>query len=452
MSGSIENQPIENTSNSKGEITLDTTSINNNPPDNPYLYDVQPFFGYGITSINSPQKGWKIPISYKGVLLNLYPNGFLFSDLSRNYDEAVEFAEGLIRKVGFTDINGVQYPPYTPPIPKVIIKAEGYETLEKPIIKGDGTAKEDLGIIQLTPTQDALEIDKIEAAQLNTEELEKLSSSKSTPEQFAQKKLINLTITLKQTAIPLALTLISSFGITKASKLIEQGKNKASDLKDQLTCPTSPELVKLISRKNKLVKQINNSLKTIDNTNKILGITGNTLTTLELAFRILKNLPIPSSVPPGVGLPVNVILGIQDNKTTIDKTITKLKTANVGLLTVLVIVRQVLTQLLQYLSLLDSLIQECSPNNALTQETLSSELIALTQQLNQTSPVIVNVNGFEMGVETESTTDILKRRRAIARNKGGVVMLKGEWSFSSIDQILIDELVFYIQINNLKAD
>ena len=57
-----------------------------------------------------------------------------------------------------------------------------------------------------------------------------------------------------------------------------------------------------------------------------------------------------------------------------------------------------------------------------------------------------------MGVVTETTTNSLKRRRAIARNKSGVVMLQGEWSFSSIDQILIDELVFYIQQNDLKAD
>ena len=57
-----------------------------------------------------------------------------------------------------------------------------------------------------------------------------------------------------------------------------------------------------------------------------------------------------------------------------------------------------------------------------------------------------------MGVETEKTNSTLKRRRAIAKNKQGVVMLKGEYSFSSIDQILIDELVFYIQQNNLKAD
>jgi hypothetical protein len=87
------------------------------------------------------------------------------------------------------------------------------------------------------------------------------------------------------------------------------------------------------------------------------------------------------------------------------------------------------------------------------QEQISAELIALTiQQTQQESPVVTNVNGFEMGVETEPTTNSLKRRRAIARNKQGIVMLKGEYSFSSIDQILIDELVFYIQQNDLKAE
>ena len=39
-----------------------------------------------------------------------------------------------------------------------------------------------------------------------------------------------------------------------------------------------------------------------------------------------------------------------------------------------------------------------------------------------------------MGVETEVTENPLKRRRAIATNKQNVVMLKGGFSFSSIDQ------------------
>ena len=49
------------------------------------------------------------------------------------------------------------------------------------------------------------------------------------------------------------------------------------------------------------------------------------------------------------------------------------------------------------------------------------------------------------------TNNQLKRRQAIARNVGGVIMLRGEPSFSSNDQILIDELVFFINMNNLKA-
>ena len=58
-----------------------------------------------------------------------------------------------------------------------------------------------------------------------------------------------------------------------------------------------------------------------------------------------------------------------------------------------------------------------------------------------------------MGVITldGETDEILKRRMAVARNSQGIIMLKGEPSYSSNDQILIDELVYYIQQNDLKA-
>jgi hypothetical protein len=44
------------------------------------------------------------------------------------------------------------------------------------------------------------------------------------------------------------------------------------------------------------------------------------------------------------------------------------------------------------------------------------------------------------------------RRRAIAKNSLGITILQGEPSFSAEDQILLDELSFYIIQNNLKAD
>ena len=95
---------------------------------------------------------------------------------------------------------------------------------------------------------------------------------------------------------------------------------------------------------------------------------------------------------------------------------------------------------------------ELSPTNIESEE-ISAEIRDIgKEEARQSSPIITNINGFEMSIETENTTKTVKRRRAIARNGAGIVMLKGKYSFSSIDQILIDELIFYIKQNKLKAN
>jgi len=340
--------------------------------------------------------------------------------------------------------------PPTTDVISMTISFPGYESVEEVPYKGDKTLKTDI-IIQMNSTRNSLELDKINSSQLTEKQIDELSKDKKDFKYYSQKKLNGSVGNIKTVLIPVILTLTAEFGVTGVQKLIEQGKDKIPNLKDQISCPTQQELTQLINRKNKLVKQLNNTLKVIDSTTKALGITGGIIETLNITFQVIKNLPLPSAVPPGVGLPINVILGIQDNKDKLDKLIKGLRGVNVGVLTTLVLLRQVLSQALQYLNLLDKLIEHCYPNAEQLQ--ISAELTALTQQqTQQLSPIVINVNGFEMGVETEPTTNSLKRRRAIARNKGGVVMLTGEWSFSSIDQILIDELVFYIQQNNLKAD
>ena len=86
---------------------------------------------------------------------------------------------------------------------------------------------------------------------------------------------------------------------------------------------------------------------------------------------------------------------------------------------------------------------------------LSSDLLAATQEAeNDGEPVITEVNGFVLDVITDPKGKVgsLQRRQAIAKNRDGVTLLKGEPSFSSSDQILLNELSFYIQVNNLKAD
>jgi hypothetical protein len=330
------------------------------------------------------------------------------------------------------------------------ISSEGFESQEIIPYNGNNTIKSDIGIIQLSPTQTSLESDKISASQLSEKQIDLLSLDKKDFKFFTQKKLNDSINDIKNKLLPVIITLIAEFGVTGVQKLIDNKKDKLENLINQTKCPTPAQLTELINKKNKLVKQLNQLFKVIDSATKALGITGGIIEALNIAYQILKNIPIPSAVA-GVGVPISLINTIQDNKEKLDKLIVGLRAVNAGTLTILILLRQVLSQALQYLSLLDTLVEHCYPEAE--QEKISIELTALVaQQTVQTSPIITNVNGFEMGVETEPTTKSLKRRRAIARNKSGVVMLTGEWSFSSIDQILIDELSFYIQQNDLKAD
>jgi len=318
----------------------------------------------------------------------------------------------------------------------MIISATGYEFIEPPLYKGDGSLKPDLGVLQLQPLVSSLTQEKIKSTQLSKNQIKEISRGKKDFSYYAEEKLSNQINILKNTLIPSILTMVAGFGLTQVS---DYKPDQLPKLLDQAVCPTQAELTNLINRKNKLVKQLTNSLRLIDTTTKQLGITQGVIVLLDATFFTAENTPtFLNPFPPGL----NRFLS---------KTIDKLKSVNAGILSILIILRQVLTQALQLLNLLDQLVQKCYPDA--NQERISAELTALTiQQSTQLSPVVTNVNGFEMGVETENSPNTLKRRRAIARNKQGVVMLKGEWSFSSIDQILIDELVFYIQQNDLKAD
>jgi len=351
----------------------------------------------------------------------------------------------------------LEIPPPTPDpenLPKVLISAPGYESVEVVPYKGDGTIKTDLGVIPLTSTNVALEQDKIKASQLNINQIKEISKGDKGIDYYTQERLSNQVNTLKSTLIPTVLTLIAGFGITKASDLIYKTQDKILDvINGKSSCPPQLELISIINRKNKLVKQLNNSLKIIDSTTKTLAVSATLieLTNALIQFQSTNPTPVSTGVPGVPGLPIGLITAADDSKDNNKLLLEKLRKINSGTLTILVLLRGVLEQAVQLLNLLDKLVQKCYPEA--DQEQIALELTALTtQQSTQLSPVVTNVNGFEMGVETENSPNTLKRRRAIARNKQGVVMLKGDWSFSSIDQILIDELVFYIQQNDLKAD
>ena len=133
------------------------------------------------------------------------------------------------------------------------------------------------------------------------------------------------------------------------------------------------------------------------------------------------------------------------------------KELNKAILTNLIFVIAGLATVVILLKAIDGLIQECAEENGVTDvelEEINQELLDIAEEEEDDgNPIISNINGFELSVETDNSNPIgtLKRRFAVAKDTRGITLLKGEPSFSSSDQILIDELVFYIQQNDLKA-
>tara|TARA_R110000850_G_scaffold240259_1_gene364886 strand:- start:28 stop:1152 length:1125 start_codon:yes stop_codon:yes gene_type:complete len=300
-----------------------------------------------------------------------------------------------------------------------------------------GSIKNDLGVIKLTPNKTNLKIEKLKSSQLDSKSIESLKSKDSSSQQ--QKSLNNTINKLKSILIPSILGLIAKFGITNAMDYI---KGEVENLNP--SCPKDPKsLQDLVNTRNKFAKQLNNLYKTVDITTKALGLVNGAVTLFSTTYSILKLLPIPTP-PPATPSPVPII---QDQKSSLDINIKKFTKISAGTLLSLTILRDLIQQVLDLLKLLDQQIQNCTED---------AELIEINEELRitngSTTPSITQINGFTMGTETESTTKNLKRKRATAENSQGVILLRGEYSFSSSDQILIDELVFYIQSNDLKAN
>jgi hypothetical protein len=308
---------------------------------------------------------------------------------------------------------------------QLFISKEGYVLGFKSPYKGDGSIKTSLGIIPLKPIKKL----KFPQISLDIPDIEILTLPEKDFKFFSKQQMIRILDEVLKRLLPIIQAMLLEFGM----KLLN---DKFEEMKDQVSCPPKEKLDKLVDKKNKLVKQLNNLMKTIDNSLKVLGFTEGILIMTQVGVQSINAIPYP--------MPPSIPFAAQKGERGIEA-LNSIVTTSTSLLTIL---KSVLNQVLTPLNQLDQLIQQCYPDADQTQ--LSKELQLLTQE--EQSPIITIVNGFTMDVEQEITEKPLKRRRSIAKDTSGVTVLKGEWSFSSIDQILIDELVFYIQTNNLKAN
>ena len=271
----------------------------------------------------------------------------------------------------------------------------------------------------------------------------------------ARKKSVQkVTNLLTQKLIPLLIGILISFGISKISQ------------KDEAICPSPDQLKDAIKKRNRAVKQINQVFTAvIINTGlaAVFLILANSLRGIRLSIDALP-FPFAIGTPPAKdfgGLISSVTYNLPARLQRIDDLLEELEDQNEGLnKQILIALAFLIAGLIIAKSLIktsDELIGKCAQDKIdsgeITLEELRDEIKQLEEENEDEGNTIKpSVNGFDLSVvELNKEVGTLKPRQAVAKNKDGVILLKGEPSFSATEQVLIDELAFYIKSNDLKA-
>ena len=347
----------------------------------------------------------------------------------------------------------------TPLIFGLLYSKSGYIPGTQVSINGDKTLKTNLSLTSLTNlTASAKEISQkfnndIDSAQSTVSTLamgifDKIIYAKK----FSIGKLVD---NIKTKLIPLSISLLLAFGISK----LTQSNRK--------TCPTPDALNNVVRTRNRVVRQLNQLFQAITiNTSLALAFTAlaNVLRGVRLSMDALPA-PQATGIFPAKdfgGLtfaqPYSFTAKLQHINDELEKLENSNKETSRATLVSLVFLIAGVTTVILLLKSIDQMTQECAEENGVTNlelEAINQELLDISEEeAEDGNPVLSNVNGFVFSVETDNQNLVgtLKRRFAVAKDSRGITLLKGEPSFSSSDQILIDELVFYIQQNDLKAN
>jgi hypothetical protein len=325
--------------------------------------------------------------------------------------------------------------------PKFLYTKDGYLSGTQEILTLDREAKTDLNLYPLLNLETA---GKEELATLINTANKKIKEvniiALNIPEKIVvarRKAIMNLVSIIQTRLFPLALSLLLAFGITKLTQ------------KNQKICPTRNLLLSNIAKRNRIVKQLNQIFVSIALNTALAAV----LTYIINQFRAgriqIASLPIPLATQPYA-----TVSGLQQIEEVLKELEEQNKNLNRQILIALIFLVASLIIILLLLKGIDQLTQECAKEEDIDLEPISRELTDLTNEASEEGVVSVNqINGFTLEVQAmdQNAVGSLKRRQAVGKNSQGIILVKGDPSFSSSDQILINELAFYIQSNNLKA-
>lgn len=194
------------------------------------------------------------------------------------------------------------------------------------------------------------------------------------------------------------------------------------------SCPNEQELKSLIEDKNNLSKALDQIYPTLDNVNKIGNTAKIIINALQVITTVIKMLPLPTAVPPGIGIPTNIITKLSAILVKSDKTLDKTASTISQITIAINIIKNIIDNTRQLLLFLDKLLEACNKQN----------------QTQVTSPIISSnifpgeYKGFTYNKEYVNITEIRLYAKQI--NPNTQVLLNGDSFHSPNDEQLITNI------------
>lgn len=217
-----------------------------------------------------------------------------------------------------------------------------------------------------------------------------------------------------------------------------------------LAANTPETIVIATNLRNNTVILINNTISKLTSLQRTIQQISLYITIFNAIVSVLSAIPIPTAVPPGIGIPVNLIIRIV-------KTIEKANKLISALNVVLAIATISLENEIIYLN---ELIERLKEINQLLDSKAATDLNE--NQFNELSSAIYNnvddfppYKGFKFKIKVEENKAFEvkgnKRRYAVAIDRDGVEVLKSEYSFTLDPNDLVDQLKLIIDQRNLQG-
>jgi hypothetical protein len=310
--------------------------------------------------------------------------------------------------------------------------------------------------------------DRIQKQLPITSEIDPNEINTATPEdakpqglQRLGKLIVKLCLKLKDLFLPQIKALILSYGIGQLDKAIAEGLSNIDELKEKF-CPTPERLEALILQRNNLAGVLNNIGFQLDTISSAVNFSGNFAELLQSLVSGLKGAQfVLNQAAKFIALiPGAIVALITDLGTIADTTlfksdgtpiIPKIQYIVTSVAPPLALIQSLILQCVELLDRLDELILLCAPNATLTPTSDTIDSIVATQLIAKNTNTGNTYKGFILEIETRAYTPKVDQNRAVGKNNSGIVMIFTDYSFASDPNVLIDELKFIIDRDNLKA-